>query len=110
MWSVDIPVWLTVRKLKIRQKNEKLGSRQLGPFEVVEKTGTSTYRLNLLAWMKIHNNINARRLSPWKGNEVNGISPPPAEPEIIEGEENNQAAAWRESLPSKTISNTALLT
>ena len=73
--------------MKIRQKNEKLGSRRLGPFEVIEKTGTSTYRLALPTWMKIHDNINARRLSPWKGNEVNGIVPPPAEPEIVEGEE-----------------------
>ena len=86
-FEVGQPVWLTVRKLKIRQKNEKLGSRRLGPFEVSEKTGTSTYRLNLPAWMKIHDNINARRLLPWKGNEVNGITPPPAEPEIVEGEE-----------------------
>ena len=52
-----------------------------------QRSMTSTYRLNLPAWMRIHNNINARRLSPWKGNEVNGITPPPAEPEIVEGEE-----------------------
>ena len=86
-FEVGQPVWLTVQKLKIRQKNEKLGSRWLGPFEVTKKTGTSTYRLNLPAWMRIHDNINARCLSPWKGNEVNGITPPPAEPEILEGEE-----------------------
>ena len=37
--------------------------------------------------MKIHDNIHVNRLSPWKGNEVNGILPPPPEPEIVEGEE-----------------------
>ena len=37
--------------------------------------------------MKIHNNINVDRLAKWKGNEVNGIRPPPPEPEEIEGEE-----------------------
>ena len=42
-FKVGQPVWLTVWKLKIRQKNEKLGSRRLGPFEVDERTGTSTY-------------------------------------------------------------------
>ena len=73
--------------MKIRQKNEKLGSRRLGPFEVVEKTGTQTYRLAFPAWMKIHDNINVHRLSAWKGNEVNGVTPPPPEPEMVEGEE-----------------------
>ena len=59
----------------------------MGPFEVVEKTGPHTYRLALPSWMKIHDNINVRRLSPWKGNEVNGMTPAPPEPEIIDGEE-----------------------
>ena len=38
--------------------------------------------------MKIHDNIHVDRLSPWKGNEVNGIKPTPPEPEIIDGEEH----------------------
>ena len=37
--------------------------------------------------MKIHNNIHVNRLSPWKGNKINGIEPPPPEPELVEGEE-----------------------
>ena len=86
-FEVGQPVWLTIQKLKVRQKNEKLGSRQLGPFEVVEKTGARTYRLALPSWMKIHDNINERQLSPWKGNEVNSITSSALEPEIIEGKE-----------------------
>jgi hypothetical protein len=86
-FEIGQPVWLSTQKLKIRRKNEKLGSRRLGPFEVVEQTGTHTYHLALPSWMKIHDNIHVNRLSPWKGNEVNGILPPPPEPEIVEGEE-----------------------
>ena len=37
--------------------------------------------------MKIHNNFHVDHLSPWKGNEVNGIEPPPPKPEVINGEE-----------------------
>ena len=59
----------------------------MGPFEVVEKTGPHTYRLALPSWMKIHDNIHVDCLSPWKGNDINGIMPDPPEPEIIDGEE-----------------------
>jgi hypothetical protein len=86
-FEVGQPVWLSTNKLKIRQKNGKLGSKRLGPFEVLERTGLKTYRLQLPPWMKIHNNININRLSPWKGNEINGLQPPAPEPEVIEGEE-----------------------
>ena len=37
--------------------------------------------------MKIHDNINVSRLSLWKENKINGIVPPPPEPETIDGEE-----------------------
>ena len=80
-------VWLSINNLKICRKNEKLGSRRLGPFEITEKTGSHMYRLALPTWMKIHDNIHVNRLSPWKGNEVNGTKPPPPEPELVEGEE-----------------------
>ena len=86
-FEVGQPVWLSVNNLKIRRKSEKLGSRRLGPFEVIEKTGAHTYRLALPTWMKIHDNINVKCWAPWKGNEVNGILPAPPEPEVIDGEE-----------------------
>ena len=86
-FEVGQPVWLSIGgKVKIKQKNEKLGSHCLGPFEIVEKTGPCTYRLALPFWMKIHDNINVDRLSPWKGNEINGHLPLPPEPEEVEGE------------------------
>lgn len=86
-FEVGQPVWLSTNNVKIRQKHAKLGSRRLGPFEIVEKTGTHTYRLALPSWMRIHDNIHTNRLTPWKGNEVNGLEPPPPEPEIVDGEE-----------------------
>lgn len=36
--------------------------------------------------MKIHDNIHTDPLSPWKGNKINGVTPPSPEPEIIEGD------------------------
>ena len=87
-FDVGQPVWLSTKNIKIQRKNAKLDNRRLGPFKVAEKTGPLTYRLSLPTWMKIHDNIHVDRLSPWKGNEVNGMEPPPPEPEVIDGEEH----------------------
>ena len=81
------PVWLSTKNIKIRHINLKLGNCRLGPFEVVEKTGSHTYCLALPYWMKIHDNIHVDQLSPWKGNKVNGVEPAPPEPEVVDGEE-----------------------
>ena len=64
----------------------KLGNCQLGPFEILEKTGSHTYCLALPYWMKIHDNINVDQLLPWKENKINGYLPPQPEPEEVEGE------------------------
>lgn len=97
VFEVGQPVWLSVEKLKIRRKSNKLGVKYLGPFEVVEKTRAHMYCLELPYWMQIHDNIHVDRLSPWKGNDINGEVPPPLEPEIIEGEEEYEVEAILDS-------------
>lgn len=37
--------------------------------------------------LKLHDVFHVDRLSPWRGNEINGCLPPPPEPIEIEGEE-----------------------
>ena len=94
-------VWLDGSDIKVRIPSRKLGDQQLGPFKVIERTADLTYRLELPANMRrIHNNFNIEKLSRFKGNDVNGILPPPPEPVEIEGEDEYEVetildSEWR---------------
>ena len=78
-------VALTAKDIKIHQESPKLGPRQLGPFKVLERTSDVDYRLELPAWLKIHDVIHVNRLSPWRDNGVE--KPPPPKPVVIDNEE-----------------------
>lgn len=86
-FKVGDRVWLTAKNIHIHQATPKLGPRQLGPFEVTERIGDLDYRLALPPALKLHDVFHVDRLSPWRGNEVNGRLPPPPEPVEVEGEE-----------------------
>jgi hypothetical protein len=73
-------VWLSSKDISLSQPSRKLAPRQLGPYEVLERTGELTYRLQLPPSMRQHPVFHVDRLSPWVGNDVNGIEPPPPEP------------------------------
>ena len=47
--------------------------------------------------VKVHDIFHVDRLSPYKGNEVNGLKPPPPEPVTIEGEEEYEVDHIRDS-------------
>jgi transposase InsO family protein len=80
-------VWLDAKDIKVHQKSRKLGPKRLGPFTVVKKHGDLDYELELPPSLKVHRVFHVDRLSPWKGNEVNGVNPPPPEPIEIDEEE-----------------------
>jgi Chromo (CHRromatin Organisation MOdifier) domain len=73
-------VWLSSKDIHTSHPSRKLSPRQLGPYDVVERTGNLTYRLLLPPSMRQHPVFHVDRLSPWHGNEVNGHTPPPPEP------------------------------
>uniref|UniRef100_A0A0W0G670 Putative reverse transcriptase-rnase h-integrase n=1 Tax=Moniliophthora roreri TaxID=221103 RepID=A0A0W0G670_MONRR len=88
-FRVGDKVWLAEKDIKIHQASRKLGPRQPGPFEMVERIGDLDYRLKLPPAMKVHNIFHINCLSPWKGNEVNGQQAPPPEAVEVEGEEEH---------------------
>jgi len=47
--------------------------------------------------LKIHDVFHVDRLSPYKGNTVNGLEPPPPEPVTVEGEEEYEVDHIRDS-------------
>ena len=86
-FQVGDKVWLSAKNINVHQPTKKLGVRQLGPYEVTARVGDLAYRLKLPPSLKIHDVFNVDLLSPWKGNEVNGIEPPEPEPVEVDGEE-----------------------
>ena len=70
-------VWLQAKQIKIHQQSVKLGPKQLGPFKITEVISDVDYRLALPPALKIHDVFHVDRLSPYKGNDVNGLTPPP---------------------------------
>ena len=86
-FKVGDKVWLSSKQVKVHQASPKLGPRQLGPYEVIERVGDRDYRLKLPPVLKIHDVFHVSRLSLYKGNKVNGEIPPPPAPIIVDNEE-----------------------
>jgi hypothetical protein len=79
-------VWLASKDILLTSPSRKLAPRQLGPYEVLECTGELTYRLRLPPSMHQHPVFHVDRLSPWEGNDINGLEPPPPPPVQIANE------------------------
>jgi hypothetical protein len=86
-FKVGDMVWLQAKNIKVYQQSQKLGPKQLGPFAVTEVLSDLDYRLQLPPALKLHDVFHIDRLSPWKGNDINGQEPPPPGPLTIEGKE-----------------------
>jgi hypothetical protein len=78
-------VWLSAKKIDIKVPTRKLGDFQLGPYKVIERRGGLTYKLELPKDLaRLHPVFHVDKLSPWRGNDVNGILPPPPQPVELE--------------------------
>ena len=55
------------------------------------------YRLVLPSALHLHDVFHVDRLSPYKGNEVNGLTPPPPDPVTIDREEEYEVDHIRDS-------------
>ena len=86
-FKVGEKVWLQAKQIKIHQQSSKLGPKQLGPFTITKVLSEVDYQLALPPALKAHDMFHVDHLSPYRGNEVNGLEPPPPEPVTIKGEE-----------------------
>ena len=96
-FNVRDKVWLQAKQIKIHQQLAKLSPKQLGPFEVTEVRSDVNYKLALPPALKVHDVFHVDHLSPYRGNEVNGLTPPPPEPVTIKGEEGYEVDHIRDS-------------
>ena len=81
-------VWLSGEDIKLKLSSEKLGDRQLGPYEILEKTGPLDYRLDLSDTLSgLHPVFHVDKLYPYRGNTINGLLPEEPAPIYLEDED-----------------------
>ena len=100
-YQVGDRVYLEGTNLTTSRPAKKLEDKRFGPFKILEKIGSSSYKLEVpRTWKTIHPVFNESLLTPYHepafpSQEI----PPPLEPEIIEGEK-----AWEvESIEDSRI-------
>ena len=73
-------VWLLRRHIHTTRPSSKLDVRRLGPYQILEKIGTSAFRLDLPRTIKIHPVFHVSLLEPHVANTFPGrvVAPPPA--------------------------------
>ncbi len=81
-------VWLDSTNLNLPRPKNKLDDKRVGPFEIVEKTGASAYKLKLPPHWKIHPRFNKKLLTPYVPPAFpNQELPPPPLLDLINDEE-----------------------
>jgi len=78
-------VWLN-SSLVLRNKNKKLKPRKLGPFKIIKKVSTVTYKLKLPKNIRIHPIIHVAELEPYYEDRFGRNQPPPP-PVLVDDEE-----------------------
>ncbi|XP_059070907.1 uncharacterized protein LOC131861613 [Cryptomeria japonica] len=61
-FQVGNRVWLHISKERMQGEGKKLKSIRYGPFEILEKIGTNSFRLNLPPYMQIYLVVNVKNL------------------------------------------------
>ena len=63
-------VCLLPRNIKTTRPSKKLDYKTIGPFRILEKIGTSAYKLALPPSMAIHNTFHISLLEPYQDNRL----------------------------------------
>jgi len=79
-------VWLVPRNIRTTRPCKKLDYKKIGPFKILARIGTSAYKLDLPASMKIHNTFHISLLELHNDNKLPSQRSEPPPPIIIEGE------------------------
>jgi len=79
-------VWLLPRNIRTTRPCGKLDYKKIGPFKILARIGTSAYKLDLPASMRIHNTFHISLLELYNDNKLPSQQSEPPPPIIIEGE------------------------
>jgi hypothetical protein len=92
------PVWLLRRHIRTTRPSDKLDSKKLGPFKIVEQVGTRSFRLELPQSMsRLHPVFHVSLLEPFRANDIPGRVAPPPPPIEIDGEAEYEVEAILDS-------------
>ncbi|KAF8829214.1 hypothetical protein HHX47_DHR3000714 [Lentinula edodes] len=102
-------VWLEGTNITTDRPMKKLGDKRFGPFKVLEKIGSSSYKLDIpRTWKRVHNVFNETHLSlyhePQFPTQPRNTEPPPevvGEEEEYEVEEVVDARKYRNGIQYK---------
>jgi hypothetical protein len=75
--QVGQKVWLSARNIITKRRSKKLDYKQLGPYTILEKYGSSAFRLDLPSQMEIHPTFHVSLLHPYKENNIPDRIPAP---------------------------------
>jgi len=79
-------VWLLPRNIRTTRPCKKLDYKKIGLVKILARIGTSAYKLDLPASMRIHNTFHISLLELYNDNELPSQKSKPPPPIVIEGE------------------------
>ena len=101
-YRIGDKVWLDAGNLHLPRPKKKLDDKRVGPFEILEKTGASAYKLKLPPHWKIHPRFNEKLLTPFVPPSFpNQQQPPPPPPDLVDDEEQYEIEEVLDSRPRK---------
>jgi hypothetical protein len=86
-WEVGDKVWLDKKNLKTYYPSAKLAPKRLGPYKILERIGTTSYRLDLPDDWKIHDVFHGSLLTAYVETEEHGPNYIRPDAELVEDEE-----------------------
>src|SRR5580692_10642616 len=93
--KVGQEVWLEGKNLHIIG-SKKLSPKRYGPFKITEQIGSSAFKLDLPANMRIHNMFHSNLLLPYKEMEAYGQPFTRLAPDLIDGKEEYEVESIKD--------------
>ena len=85
-YEVGDLVMLNAKNIRTKRPTKKLAPKLYGPFCILEKIGSRSFRLELQTRWRIQNVFHVSLLEPYRANSIEGRTVSRPEPEEIEGE------------------------
>ena len=85
-YQVGDKVWLLSQNIHTERPNKKLDWKRFGPYPIIERIGTQSYKLQLPPSMKIHPVFHISLLERFIESDIPGRIQPPSPPVIIKNQ------------------------